>query len=73
MNTAEVVMNSIERHGMTQVVHLLAEAVGQPGESAHTHAHGEVRALHVACGNVPTIRVARNGLLRSLPKQTAGL
>ena len=41
---------------------LLAEAVGQAGEPAHVHPHGEVLPLDVAGADVLRVRVAGDRL-----------
>ena len=52
LNAAEVLMHEVQRHRVLKVLDLLAEAVGQAGEPAHAHAHGQVLALHVAGGRL---------------------
>ena len=60
MNTAEIVMNGIKSDGVTKVINLFAEPVGQTRESTHGHAHREVLALNVACGDVARVGLARD-------------
>ena len=40
---------------MGQVLDLLGESVGEPGETSHAHAHGEVLPLDVAGGNLRVV------------------
>lgn len=66
MDTREVVPDGIERDHMGVVFELLGEGIGEPGEPAHVHPHGEVVPLNVGCRNVVPIRVAIDlGLLGS--------
>jgi hypothetical protein len=48
MDAAEVVVHEVQRDGGAVVLDLLGEGVGQAGESAHRHAHGQVLAPDVA-------------------------
>ena len=45
MDPPEVVEHDVQRHGMAEVLNLLAKRVGQPREAAHAHPHREVLAL----------------------------
>jgi hypothetical protein len=59
-----------------QVLDLLAEAVGQPRESAHPHPHGEVLALGIARGDVIRVGVAPahfRSRAKALRRAVAGL
>jgi len=42
MNPAEVVMHVVNGNGRDVVLDLLGESIGQSGESAHGHSHGEI-------------------------------
>lgn len=55
-------MHEIQRDGGRQVLDLLGEGVGQPGQAAHAHPHGEIRALHIAGGDAGGVRVALDGV-----------
>lgn len=48
----EIVVHEVERHRAFQVLQFLGEGVGEPRESAHAHARGEVLALRIAVGDV---------------------
>lgn len=63
MDTAKVVMHEIQRQRMNVIFQLFAETVCQASEAAHRHAHGEVLALNVACGDVGNVRIALNTTL----------
>ena len=49
VNAAEVVVHEVQTDCMHVVLDFLAEAIGQPSESPHVHAHRQVLALHEAC------------------------
>jgi hypothetical protein len=57
----EVVVHVVQRDRVRQVLDLLGEAVREPGEAAHPHAHGEVLTLHVGRGRLVDVRVAGDG------------
>jgi hypothetical protein len=40
-------MHVVEAHGMSQVLDLLREAVGETGEPPHPHAHGQVLTFDI--------------------------
>ena len=66
MDSAEVVMDSIQGDGITKVINLLAESVCQPGKSTHGHPHRQVSPFNVASGDVLGIRLSRDcGSFRS--------
>ena len=44
---AKIVKAEVERNRRAVVVEFVAEAVGQPGQPANLHPHGEVLALHM--------------------------
>ena len=48
MDATEIVVHEVQRHGMLQVLQLLAEAVGKPREAAHAHPHRQILALDKA-------------------------
>ncbi len=52
MNTAEVVVDSVEGNPVAQVLNPFAESVGKTGEPAHSHPHSEILALGVTGRNV---------------------
>ncbi len=58
MNTAEIVMNSIESYGMTKVINLFGESISQSGKSSHRHSHGQILTLNIAGRNVVGIRLS---------------
>ena len=45
MDTDEVVIREVERHGMGVILDLLGKGIGQPGETAHVHSHGQIVPL----------------------------
>lgn len=49
MNADEVVVHVVKSESVDMIVELLRERVGQPGESAHVHAHRQVLPLDVRC------------------------
>src|SRR5438094_9120776 len=51
MRTREVVVHEVQRNGCLKVLKLFRESICQSGESAHGHAHGEIRPLDVAGGH----------------------
>ena len=81
MDTHEVVKGEVKRDGGFEVFQLLGKAIGQPGEAAHVHPHGEVLTLNVARGmcfgsGLPetTLRVIRTisaGLYLRTPSMSA--
>jgi len=58
MHAAEVVVHEVERDRVFQVLHLLAERIGQSSEAAHLHPHGAVLAFGVAGRDVLGVGVA---------------
>ena len=46
MDAGEVVEHVVQSDRMLMVLELLGEAVGQPGEPAHSHPHGQVLTVH---------------------------
>jgi hypothetical protein len=57
VNPAEVVVHVMKCDRRFQIPSLFGESVGQARESAHPHAHREVLALKMACGNVVITKV----------------
>jgi len=57
VDAAEVVMHVVQADSGHVVLDLLAESVGQAGETAHSHAHSEVLALNVRGGNVRLVGI----------------
>src|SRR2546428_12346374 len=47
----KVVVHEVQRNGCLKVLKLLGESICQSSESAHGHAHGEIRPLDVAGGH----------------------
>jgi hypothetical protein len=58
MEPDEVVVRAVQVHRGPKVLHLLAEAVGQPGEPADLHSDREVLTLDVAGAHEVHVRVA---------------
>ncbi len=51
MNSAKVVVHEVQCDRRFVVRHLLAELICHTRKPAHRHAHSEIGALNVACGN----------------------
>src|SRR5688572_20743965 len=47
MDADKVVIHHVERNGVSVVLDLLGEGVGQPSETAHVHPDRKVLAFHV--------------------------
>jgi len=62
VDAREVVVNKVERHCEPMVLHFLAEAIGQAGETAHSHSHREVLPLRVACADGVAVWRAKDNL-----------
>ena len=45
VNSAEIVMHIVERHGVCMILDLLGKAIGEPCKAAHGHTHRQVLAL----------------------------
>ena len=52
MDANEVVIGEVQGKRSVVVLPLLAESIGQPGESANLHPHGEVLSLYVRRANL---------------------
>src|SRR5436190_2003008 len=63
MDTDEVVMDEVNRHGQPVVLELLGEGVRQAGEPAHGHPHREVAAFNVGRAHERYVRVPADLLL----------
>ena len=59
MNLREVVIGKVDRHSVSMVLDLLGEAIGQPGEAAHVHPHGEILSLNDGRGDESRIGHSR--------------
>ena len=59
VHSAEVVVHVVERHDVAQVLDLLGESVGEPGEAADPHPQSEALALDVAGRDSGQVRGAR--------------
>src|ERR1700728_181077 len=57
---SEVVVHVVDRDGVSVVLDLLTERVGQAGELTHPHSHREVLALDVGGRDALRIGVARD-------------
>ncbi len=55
-------MHRIDRYGMRVVLDFLGESIGQSGEPANLHPHGEILALGIARGDVPRVRLTHDAL-----------
>ena len=47
MRPAKVVVREVDREGRSEILPLLGECVGKPGQAAHLHPHREVLPLDV--------------------------
>ena len=47
VDAAEVVVKEVNRNLMRMIFNLLAESVGQPRESSHSHSHEEILPLDI--------------------------
>ena len=52
LNPTEIVMHHGQRNGVLVVLDLLGKAIGEAGEPAHLHPHGQVLALDGHCLNL---------------------
>lgn len=59
----EIVVHIEQRHHVNVVLDLFREGVGEAGEPAHRHSHGEILAFHMAGGNVERIGHSENRFL----------
>ena len=48
VNPRKVVIHEVERHGVSLILNLLAEGIGQSGHPSHTHPHREILPLDKA-------------------------
>lgn len=60
VNPDKIIVCEVERYRSLQILQLLAEGTGKPGEPSHAHPHSKVLALHKASGNVRNVRIALN-------------
>ena len=58
MRPREVLVDEVQGDGGGEVLDLLGEGVGESGEAAHAHPHGEVLALYVGRADVARVGVA---------------
>ena len=58
MNTDEIVIHEVERHGMSVVLDLLGKGIGQPSEAPHVHPHGQIIPLGKRRADMLGIRLA---------------
>ena len=72
MDPDEIVPEGIERDHVSVVFEFFAERVGQSGEPAHRHPHGEVRPLHVGRADVFGVRVAGDLVLARSRRSLTG-
>lgn len=56
MNTPEIVVHEVQSYGMSKVLDLLAESIGQASEAAHSNTHREILTLNEAGRNIVHVR-----------------
>jgi hypothetical protein len=50
VQSREIIIHHVQGDGVGVVLDLFREGVGQPGEAAHVHPHGQVAALGIGRG-----------------------
>jgi len=63
VDPAEVVPRKVEGEHGVKLLPLFRERIGQPGESAHLHSHGQVLALDMGCADLGRVRATEHGNL----------
>ena len=63
MLTAEVVIHEVQRYAVSVVLDLLGKRIGQAGEAADRHAHGQIVALDVAGRDMGGVGLALDAAL----------
>ena len=62
MNPAEVVVHAVKGNRRNMALDFLRERIGEPSETAHRHAHGEVLAFDIAGADVLLVWAASDNL-----------
>jgi len=61
MDADEVPIHEMNRYGVSVIVDLLRETIGEASKATHVHPHGEILPLYVAGADMLGVGVAAHG------------